>query len=107
MELIKRKKWVDFGKGISIFLVLLFHSEEYYSNGDFSLSFIFSFFRMPFFFFISGYLFTSDYKNFSIRRKLKQIFRGIVWTYLIFTSIIVIPKCISNGVPIWGTERSV
>lgn len=100
MELIKRKKWVDFGKGISIFLVLLFHSEEYYSNGDFSLSFIFSFFRMPFFFFISGYLFTSDYKNFSIRRKLKQIFRGIVWTYLIFTSIIVIPKCISNGVPI-------
>ena len=25
----KRKKWVDFGKGISMFLVVLYHSEVY------------------------------------------------------------------------------
>ena len=25
-----RKEWVDFGKGISMFLVVLFHSEVYY-----------------------------------------------------------------------------
>lgn len=49
--------------------------------GDTQLSSLFTLFRMPFFFFLSGYLFTADPLHFSLRRKLKQILRGIVWTY--------------------------
>lgn len=95
-----RKGWVDFGKGVSMFLVILYHSESYYPMNDAAYSNLFAFFRMPFFFFLSGYLFTSDYHHFSFRKKMLQIFRGIVWTYLIFTTFIWIPKSIEGGVPI-------
>ena len=94
---IDRKQWIDFGKGISMFLVILYHSECYYPITNESYSSIFAYFRMPFFFILSGYLFTSNFKAFSIIRKFKQIFRGIVWTYIIFTSIIIMPKAIVNG----------
>ena len=60
-----RKEWVDLGKGISILLVVLFHCEEYLPIVDTGTKEIFSFFRMPFFFFLSGYVFTSDYREFS------------------------------------------
>ena len=92
-----RKAWVDFGKGVSMFLVVLYHSESYYPMSDAGYSNLFAFFRMPFFFFLSGYLFTSDYLHFSFRKKMLQIFRGIVWTYLIFTTVIWIPKNLANG----------
>lgn len=91
-----RKSWVDFGKGVSMFLVVLYHSESYYPMSDAGYSNLFAFFRMPFFFFLSGYLFTSDYLHFSFKRKMLQIFRGIVWTYLIFTTVIWIPKNLAN-----------
>lgn len=93
----RRKSWVDFGKGVSMFLVVLYHSEAYYPMSDADYSNLFAFFRMPFFFFLSGYLFTSDYRRFSLKRKMLQIFRGIIWTYLIFTSVIWIPKALSNA----------
>ena len=95
-----RKAWVDLGKGISILLVVLFHCEEYLPIVDTGTAGPFSFFRMPFFFFLSGYIFVSDYTQFSLRRKLKQILRGIVWTYLIFALILVVPKSLSNGYPV-------
>ena len=95
-----RKEWVDLGKGISILLVVLFHCEEYLPIVDTGTKEIFSFFRMPFFFFLSGYVFTSDYREFSFGKKLKQIFRGIVWTYLIISTIIVVPKYLTNSEPV-------
>lgn len=91
----ERKAWLDAGKGISMLLVLLFHSEMYLPTG-LECSPLFTLFRMPFFFFLSGYLFTSDYLHFSLRKKLKQILRGIVWTYLLFASVILFPKSILN-----------
>ena len=96
----QRKSWVDFGKGVSMFLVILCHSELYNPLRDIYLSNLFAFFRMPFFFFLSGYLFTSDYQRFSLKRKILQIFRGIIWTYLVFASIIWIPKALSNNTSI-------
>lgn len=92
-----RKEWVDLGKGISILLVVLFHCETYLPIVNTGTGDTFSFFRMPFFFFLSGYVFVSDYRQFSLRRKLKQILRGIVWTYLIFTCLIIVPKSLLNG----------
>lgn len=92
-----RLDWIDFGKGISMFLVILYHSEEYFPMSPNAYSELFKFFRMPFFFFLSGYLFTSNYHEFSLKKKMLQIFRGIVWTYIIFTTIIFIPKSIAHG----------
>ncbi len=102
-----RKQWVDLGKGISILLVLLFHTEEYLPIVETGTKEIFSFFRMPFFFFLSGFVFTSNYHQFSLQRKLKQILRGIVWTYLIFTTIVVVPKCLANHEPIMEGVKSI
>lgn len=96
----ERKLWLDFGKGCSMVLVLLFHCEMYSPFGDTSLSSLFTLFRMPFFFFLSGFLFTADPQHFSLRRKLKQILRGIVWTYLLFATAITIPKYLISGEPL-------
>lgn len=93
----ERKTWVDMGKGISMTLVMLFHSETLFSQPDIFISPLFAFFRMPFFFFLSGYLFTSNPETFNLKKKTLQILRGIVWTYLIFTSILLIPKALSDG----------
>ena len=92
-----RKEWVDLGKGISMLMVLLFHCEEYMGTVNTGTAEIFSFFRMPFFFFLSGYVFTSDYHKFSLQRKLKQIARGIVWTYLIIASFLVVLKSFTKS----------
>lgn len=97
-----RLPWVDMGKGIAMFLVILFHSEnslrgeyivEHYSR-------IYHSFFLPLFFFLSGYLFISDYSEFSLKRKIEQIVRGIVIPYFIFTTLILVPKSIFHGVPI-------
>ena len=96
-----RKAWIDFGRGISMYLVVLFHSETYFDVSDFALSPYVAFFRIPFFFFLSGYLFVSDYRNFSFRHKLVQVLSRIVWTYIIFTSLIVLPKSLANHTSLW------
>lgn len=83
-----------------MYLVVLFHSEAYFPVSDFAVSPLVAFFRIPFFFFLSGYLFTSDYRRFSFRRKTIQVLTRIVWTYLIFTSLIVLPKSLANHTPL-------
>lgn len=81
----ERKEWVDAGKGLSMLLVILFHSEMYFPSTENIYSYYYGYFFTSFFFFLSGYVFTSCIEKFSAKYKLKQIFRSIVWTYLIFT----------------------
>ena len=97
------KDWIDFGKGISMLFVFIFHAETHIGNGD-GWSFLFSAFRMPFFFFLSGYLYTSNLSQFNGKRKLKQVSRGIVVPYLIFTSILMSLKVAFQG---WPLEKAV
>lgn len=102
----RRKNWVDMGKGISMLMVILFHVEGsgVYYNLDISRYFLY--FRMPFFFFLSGYLFVSDINNFRLNKKILQIFRGIIWTYFVFTFIVLIPKALLHGYPVTeGVKR--
>ena len=94
-----RKEWVDFGKGIAMFLVFIYHSESLYDKSP-SLSYWFLFFRMPFFIFLSGYLFSSNWESFTVKRKFKQIFRGILWPYFLFTLAMCYPKAFMNGTTI-------
>lgn len=110
-----RKEWIDFGKGISILLVVLYHVEMIafrLDDGnivifDTGTTVIFSYFRMPFFFFLSGYVFTSDYMRFCLSRKLRQLLRGIVWTYLIFTLLTTVPRHIMDGTPVTEVLKSI
>ena len=95
-----RKAWVDLGKGISILLVVLFHCEEYLPIVDTGTAGPFSFFRMPFSFSFQDIFLFPIIRNFLCGEKLKQILRGIVWTYLIFALILVVPKSLSNGYPV-------
>lgn len=97
------KDWIDFGKGISMLFVFIFHAETHVGTGD-GWSFLFSAFRMPFFFFLSGYLYTSNLLQFSGVRKLKQISRGIVVPYLIFTFALMPLKIVFQG---WSFEKAV
>lgn len=93
--LTNRIEWIDTGRGICMLLVIIYHSMIYFA-GDSSLSFIFTPFFLTFFFFLSGYLF--NYKNdFNAKLKIQSIFRGIIWPYFVFTSIIWLPKAMVHG----------
>lgn len=98
----KRLVWVDMGKGIAMFLVILYHCENSL-RGEYTIehySMIYHPFFLPLFFFLSGYLFTSDLKSFSLQKKIEQILRGVVLPYFIFTSVILLPKSIFHSTPI-------
>lgn len=99
---IKRLVWVDMGKGIAMFLVILYHCENSL-RGEYAIehySMIYHPFFLPLFFFLSGYLFTTDSNSFSLQKKIEQILRGIIIPYFIFTSVILLPKSIFHSTPI-------
>lgn len=87
----ERETWVDIAKGISIFLVVLWHAKR---DGDTVLFYInqFSegliFLRMPLFFFVSGFFIKKslnlDYKTFF---RLKIL--NIVYLYFLWGNILV------------------
>lgn len=104
-----RLSWVDMGRGIAMFLVILFHCENSL-RGQYVVehySVYYHPFFLPLFFFLSGYLFTSDYKTFSFGRKLEQVVRGIVVPYFIFTALILFPKSLFHDVPIWQGVKEI
>lgn len=72
----KRVGWIDYAKSTGIFLVVLLHTHCTYATTSFL-----SAFRLPLFFFISGFLFSyrsnPDYKRFAYKR-----FRQLVVPYL-------------------------
>jgi polysaccharide biosynthesis protein PslL len=76
----QRKVWVDVIKGIAILFVLITHHPLINQK-----NFYFSFFSIPLFFFISGYLFKSDV---SFKTILKKRFDSLLKPYL-FTAILV------------------
>lgn len=88
-----RISWIDYMKGIAMFLVVLSHSEglptlvEYYFRPFFLTSF----------FFASGYLFHDPSKPFNIKKKAIKIIEGILIPYLIYWIISFIIDKLING----------
>ena len=73
----KRIVWLDYGKAVAIYLVVLAHTAIYKPVE----SFIYTF-HMPFFFFMSGYLFSFEkYPSYSLF--LKKRFKQLIIPYLI------------------------
>lgn len=90
----KRLSWIDYGRGLCMLFVILYHSQVYYTGG-FGSSYIYTPFFLTFFFFISGYLF--DAGSFSARRKIASLVRAVIIPYFIFTSLLWLPKAIAHG----------
>lgn len=86
-----RKDWIDWSRGILMFLVYVYHSEVYYGDGH-SWSWTFAPFFLTGFFFISGYLFCKDLYAVSLSKKCKQILKGLLIPYLFFTILFIVPK---------------
>lgn len=63
MVLKQRINWIDWAKVFAIYLVVLGHLLSKTGREGYIFNFIYSF-HMPFFFFISGYLFTIKENNF-------------------------------------------
>lgn len=76
MNFQQRKDWVDFGKGLLMILVYVYHSEVIIGSQH-SFSWWFAPFFLTGFFFLSGYLYTSNIRLVNFKEKLKQVFRTI------------------------------
>lgn len=86
--------WIDYGKGSCMLIVVVYHIMCIYLE-DSSYSFIFLPFFLTTFFFISGYLTHVEKPN--IKKEFNSIIRKLLIPYLIFTSLIWIPKALFYG----------
>lgn len=86
-----RMEWIDLIRGILMTFVFLYHSEVFYGNKH-SWSFLFEPIFLTGFFFISGYLFSSDWNKITIKHKWMQVLRGILIPYFIFMFVFLLPK---------------
>ena len=77
----RRIDWVDYGKVIGIYLVVLGHTNLFFSFKDGIYIF-----HMPVFFFISGYLFSFSrnpvYKDF-VKKRFRQLIIPYIWINII------------------------
>lgn len=79
--MMKRIEWIDYGKVFAIYLVILAHTNLYepLEAGIYT-------FHMPFFFFLSGFLFSFErnpsYKQF-VKKRFKQLIIPYIWINII------------------------
>ena len=87
----QRVGWIDFLRGISMILILVFHTEVYYKEYNITPYYIYTTNTIILFYFISGYLFYRP-KSFNLKKKALSIVRSLLIPYFIFTTLIAIPK---------------
>ena len=87
----ERIKWIDFLRGISMLMILLFHTEVYYKDYDVTPYHIYTTNAIILFYFISGYLFYR-HKQFCLKKKIISIVKSLIKPYFIFTTLIAAPK---------------
>jgi len=87
----ERVGWIDFLRGISMILILVFHTEMYYKESNVTPYYIYTSNAIILFYFISGYLF---YQNgtFQWQKRIVRIIRSLLIPYFIFTTLIAVPK---------------
>lgn len=95
----QRVGWIDFLRGISMILILVFHTEIYYKEYDVTPYYIYTTNAVVLFYFISGYLY---YRQgiFDFKEKIKTIVRSLIIPYFIFTTLIAIPKALIRQEPV-------
>ena len=99
----ERVGWIDFLRGISMMMILVFHTEVYYKEYNVTPYYIYTTNAIVLFYFISGYLF---YRNNTVqwRKRIISIVRSLLIPYFIFTTLIAIPKLLIRQMDINWTE---
>lgn len=92
----KRKKWIDFARGLCMMAILYDHTEIYYTGDNIIPYHLYVSNALITFYFISGYLFYKG-DQFEYSRKIKSIIKTIIIPYFIFTSLIALPKAWIHG----------
>lgn len=88
----KRMEWLDFAKGMAIFFVVLGHAVEVvWENADNNIVHIMIYsFHMPFFFMLSGMVFSDEKYSFFTKFFKKKFFRLIIPSYIfVFVPILI------------------
>lgn len=93
----RRIVWVDMARGLAMLTILWAHTSVYYADGFASSYTLMVLNALAVFFFVSGYLFMSPDKQFSVGHKLRSVFRSLVVPYLIFTLAMAFPKAVAHG----------
>ena len=89
--------WVDVARGVAMLAILLFHTEMRYAEGDIIPYSMYVENFLALFFFVSGYLFVSPKRQFSLRGKLVSIAKRLVVPYVLFVSLMAVPKAYAHG----------
>lgn len=99
----QRVGWIDFLRGISMILILVFHTEMYYKEYDVTPYYIYTTNAIILFYFISGYLFYQN-NTFQWQKRIVNIGRSLLIPYFIFTTLIAAPKLLIRQMAIDWTE---
>lgn len=89
--------WVNTGRALSMLGIYIAHCNFYYLNLDSTILLFTNLFRIPFFYFISGFLFFRSLEKYSEKEKLKKIINKLIWPTIFFTSLIWLPKMLVHG----------
>ena len=92
---VNRITWLDYGKGMCMLMVILYHTFMYYTEGSTLFLDLMRPTRLLVFFFISGYLIKLE--SFDFRKMLNSICKKLLFPYFVFTIIIYFPKAIVRG----------
>lgn len=91
----QRKHWIDCLRGFCMLAILLDHTELYYAGRNIIPYNLYVVNALVSFFIISGYLLYKD-GTFDIKRKLRSVLRSLLLPYLIFTTVLSIPKSLAH-----------
>lgn len=82
--------WVDVARGVAMLAILLFHTEMRYAEWDIIPYSMYVENFLALFFFVSGYLFVSPKRQFTLRGKLVSIAKRLVVPYVLFVSLMAV-----------------
>lgn len=93
----ERLHWVDALRGMCMLAILLYHTEMYYVGKELIDYDLYVTDSLYMFFFLSGYLIYKENGELHLLKKVKSIVRTLLVPYLIFTSVIAVPKAFAHG----------
>ena len=89
-----RLHWVDLLRGFAMLAILWFHTEMYYAGRDLTPYACYVQDVLATFFFLSGYVFNPYTPP---RKQLLSTARRLLWPYLLFTTLLAVPKALAHG----------
>lgn len=91
-----RIAWVDMLRGFCIISILWFHTEMYYAGEDIIPYALYVEDVLAVFFFLSGYVMHNVEKD-DYKRMLRSVFRWLFVPYVVFTSLLALPKALAHN----------